>query len=67
MRVIFLPVGGFNKKGAFIEIPDGQEPTGKEEQFERQGSLNLSLTCSNVSVSKSLSVRTEPDSVDLLK
>ena len=47
MRVIFLPTGGFNKNGAFIEVPDGQEPTGNEPEYERQGYLNVTLSCTD--------------------
>lgn len=57
MRVIFLPAGGFNKNGAFIEVPDGKEPTDKEPEYERQGYLNVSLSCTDIRVSTNIGVK----------
>lgn len=54
MRVIFLPTGGFNKNGAFIELEDGQEPTGNEPEYQRQGFLSLSLAFIDLRVTRSL-------------
>ena len=40
VKVKFLPEGGFNKNGAFIEY-DGDSPTGQETEFQRQSYLTL--------------------------
>lgn len=50
MRVIFLPDGGFQGLGGFIEVEDGQEPTGKEEVYQRQGHLRFSLRCHDLAL-----------------
>ena len=57
MRVIFLPEGGFNKNGAFIEVPEGHEPTGNEPEYQRQGYLNVPLSCTDIRVSTRIGVK----------
>lgn len=64
MRVVFLPEGGFEKTGGFIELDDGAEITGKEEVFERQGYLTLRLTCRDIEIRHGVEVRNEMSKED---
>lgn len=41
LKVRFLPEGGFNKNGAFIEYA-GEAPSGNEAEYQRQSSLSSS-------------------------
>jgi len=49
MKLRFLPRGGFNKNGAFIEYK-GDEPTGDEIEYERSWYLSLDIICDQLEV-----------------
>ena len=44
LKVRFLPEGGFDKNGAFIEYKS-DVPKGDETEYQRQGYLTLDITC----------------------
>ena len=49
LKVRFIPEGGFEKNGAFIEY-EGDEPSGDETAYQRQGYLTLNIACEDVKV-----------------
>ncbi|MCA1777759.1 MAG: hypothetical protein LC676_19780 [Loktanella sp.] len=63
LEVRFLPEGGFNKNGAFIEY-EGSSPSGEETEYQRQGYLTLDIACSELKVGTSLRVVCEYDEVE---
>jgi hypothetical protein len=58
MTVRFLPEGGFNKNGAFIEH-DGDFPTGQEKEYQRQSYLTLDIACTDFKLGTSFGVVSE--------
>lgn len=67
MRVVFLPDGGFQKSGGFIELDDGAEITGAEEVYQRQGYLTLRLTCRDTEIRHGVEVWNEEKDADPTK
>lgn len=63
LKVRFLPEGGFNERGAFIEY-EGGEPTGEEAEYQRQSNLRLDIACSGLKVGTSLGVICEYEEVE---
>ncbi|WP_157933036.1 hypothetical protein [Roseovarius salinarum] len=63
LKVRFLPEGGFEKNGAFIEY-EGDEPTGEETEYQRQGYLTLDIACSELKIITSLGVICEYEEVE---
>lgn len=55
MKIRFIPKGGFNKKGAFIEY-EGEEPTGNELEYERCGFLTIELVCDQLKIHTALDI-----------
>lgn len=49
LKVRFLPEGGFDKNGAFIEYED-DAPNGDEKEYQRQSYLTLDLACNDLHV-----------------
>lgn len=47
MKVKFLPNGGFNKNGAFIEY-EGGEPTGNEVEYQRSCDISFEILCDEI-------------------
>jgi|JI7StandDraft_1071085.scaffolds.fasta_scaffold119496_1 hypothetical protein len=66
VKVKFLPEGGFNKNGAFIEY-DGDSPTGQETEFQRQSYLTLDIACTDIKLGTSLGVVCEHEQMDTRK
>lgn len=63
LKVRFLPKGGFEKNGAFIEY-EGDEPSGDEAEYQRQGFLTLDIACADFKLGTSLGVTCEFDEVE---
>lgn len=63
LKVRFLPAGGFDKNGAFIEYSGG-EPTGTETEYQRQGYLTLDIACFEFKVGTSLGIICEYEEVE---
>lgn len=62
LKVRFLPEGGFNKNGAFIEYA-GEAPSGNEAEYQRQGYLTLDLICTDFKLGTSFGVVSEYEEV----
>lgn len=62
LKVRFLPKGGFNKNGAFIEYT-GDAPTGSETEYQRQGPLRVDITCTDVDYGTRFGVVTEYEEI----
>lgn len=59
MRLIFLPDGGFQNAGGFIEVENDAETSGSEEVYQRQGHLTIRLKCRDIQVRHGVHVRNE--------
>ncbi len=66
MNLRFLPKGGFNKNGAFVEYWD-DEPTGGEPEYDRSrclsGDISLDIACDQVEVRTIAEIVNEYDEV----
>jgi hypothetical protein len=62
MKIRFLPEGGFNKNGAFIEY-EGDEPMGDELEYERSGFISLDIVFDQLEVRTVAGVANEYDEV----
>jgi hypothetical protein len=58
LKVRFLPEGGFDKNGAFIEY-EGDAPNGDEMEYQRQWYLRLDIACNDLKVGTRFSVLNE--------
>ncbi len=56
LKVRFLPEGGFDKNGAFIEY-EGEGPNGNEAEYQREGYLTLDIICTDFKLGMSFGVR----------
>ncbi len=56
MNVKFLPEGGFNKNGAFVEY-EGDDPPVSAPEYERASHISFTATCADISLQTSMSVR----------
>lgn len=63
LKVRFLPEGGFEKNGAFIEYK-GREPTGEETEYQRQGYLTLDIACFEFKLGTNLGIICEYEKVE---
>lgn len=63
LKVRFLPEGGFDKNGAFIEY-QGDEPSGNETEYQRQGYLTLDIACRDFKIGTSMGVTCEHEDVE---
>lgn len=60
LKVSFLPEGGFNKNGAFIEY-ENDAPNGDEKEYQRQAHLTLGLACHDLQAGTHFSVLNEAE------
>lgn len=58
MKVRFLPEGGFDKNGAFVEY-QGEEPLESAEQYQREGFIAFTAVCKELSVCNHFALRDE--------
>jgi hypothetical protein len=63
LKVRFLPEGGFNKNGAFIEY-EGDAPNGDETEYQRSSYLTLDITCTGFESGMNLEVVCEYEEVE---
>lgn len=63
LKVRFLPEGGFNKNGAFIEY-EGDAPKGDETEYQRQGYLTLDIACTDFKIGMSFGVACEYEEIE---
>ncbi|MGX9854842.1 hypothetical protein ACR03S_05295 [Limimaricola variabilis] len=60
MKVKFLPQGGFNKIGAFVEY-DGEEPLPNAEEYQREGFISFTAICKELILCNHLTVKDDVD------
>lgn len=66
MKVKFLSNGGFNKNGAFVEY-DGDEPTGREFEYERMGYISFDILCDILSFRTIAPIATEKNKENVVE
>lgn len=59
-RVVFLPNGGFEKTGAFVELGEDADISDSIPQYQRQAFLRVTLKCVDLQLQHSWSVTQRP-------
>lgn len=64
MKVRFLPEGGFNKSGAFVETGDNGAAPDNADEFEIQRYLTLDIVCEDVMFGAGFEVKSDTKEVE---